>query len=203
VLARLFDPSEDPYEPWRPCVRDMWCKVYGDRMPASIINAHAPALYSKADSPKAGFIINPNAVELMCAYHVDGSSMNKNCEPPGRTDQCTPGCPNGHADAEWCTSRWQTQCGWKPNQLDQCLLAQHDQGKAGVYNELILDGVSWQDNLPHTIEAVFWPHYANDGQRKHARDVHSKFLQRYGLTWQQVPLIEYDERTTPAFKLAP
>ena len=60
VLARFFDPSEDPKEPWRPCTRDIWCKVYGDRMPASLINAHAPTLYSKPDSPLAGFLVDPN-----------------------------------------------------------------------------------------------------------------------------------------------
>ena len=193
VLARLFDPSEDPKEPWKPCTRDIWCKVYGDRMPASLINRHAPNLYSKADSPLAGFIVDPNHVELFCSYFVDGSSMNKLCDPPGATDECTPGCPTGHPDASWCKLRSDSQCAWRPERLDQMLMQQFEQGK-GSYNELILDAYTWSQNLPHTITAVFYPFYAAEGQKQHARDVHKDFLRHYRLTMTDVPLFVYDPR---------
>lgn len=202
VLARLFDPSEDPREPWKPCTRNLWCRVYGDRMPASLINKHAPNLYSKADSPLAGFLVDPNLAELYCAYFVDGSSMNKLCDPPGKSDTCTPGCPHGHPDAAWCQTRHDSQCGWHPERLDQMLMQQFEQGK-GSYNELILGGDAWEDNLPHTVMAVFWPKYASYDQQQHARGVHQDFLRHYGLKWQQVPLVVYDPHAeSEAFTLA-
>lgn len=121
VIARLFDPSEDPKEPWRPCSNQkLWCKVYGDRMPASIINKRVPWLYSKGDSALAGFLIAPQTVSLYCAYSGDGSTMNKMCEPPGLSSSCMPGCPLGHDDTNWCSRRDEgNQCAWRANQLDQ------------------------------------------------------------------------------------
>ena len=61
VVARLFDPSEKPDEPWLPCPggSSIWCRVYGDRMPCSIINAQAPHLYAKGDSKQGGFLLQP------------------------------------------------------------------------------------------------------------------------------------------------
>lgn len=43
-------------------------------MPASLINARAPWIYSKGDSHLAGFLINSAAAEIMCAYANDGST---------------------------------------------------------------------------------------------------------------------------------
>lgn len=194
MLARLFDASEDPKEQWRPCRGEhtpSWCRVYGDRMPASLINARSPWLYSKGDSPLAGFIVNPSAVSLMCSYFTDGSSMNKLCDPPGKRDDCLPGCPTGHDDTRWCRSREQTQCGWQPNQLDQMLMQQWEQSKSS-YNEVVLDSERWDANLPHTISAVFYPAYASQDKAAHARQVHAAFLARYRLDSSTVPLLVFD-----------
>ena len=60
-------------------------------------------------------------------------------------------------------------------------MQQFEQGK-GSYNELILDAYTWSQNLPHTITAVFYPFYAAEGQKQHARDVHKDFLRHYRLT---------------------
>ena len=122
VIARLFDPSEKPSEPWLPCTADLglWCAKFGDRLPASLINKRAPVLYTKGDSRGGGFILNPAHVVLYCAYAQDGSTMNKMCNPPGPSASCMPGCPTGHSDAGWCRNHQESirdRCAWRPNQL--------------------------------------------------------------------------------------
>jgi len=205
VLARLFDPSEKPGEPWLPCNDpNLWCYKYGDRLPASLISRQAPRLYSKGDSRNAGFILNSNLVELYCAYPGDGSTMNKMCDPPGASAHCVPGCPTGHGDADWCQSRQESlqkygQCAWRPDQLDQLLQVQHDMishaanfnGGSSGYNELVINPGSFASNLPHTIVAVFFPDYANARQQDEARIVHRRFLSLYDLTREELPLLRY------------
>ena len=73
VIARFFDPSEDPGDqPWMPCGMAAgspdWCFRYGDRMPASVISMRHPELYSGKDSSGAGFVIHPDAARIYCAY---------------------------------------------------------------------------------------------------------------------------------------
>ena len=129
VVARLFDPSSSPLQEWMPCAHG-WCAVYGDRLPASLISRQSPWLYSKPDSPQAGFIARSESVRLWCGYFVDGGTMSKVCDPPGKSATCTPGCPPGHLDAvKWCTSRAQMQCGWKADEMDQLILQQQELGK--------------------------------------------------------------------------
>ena len=88
--------------------------------------------------------------------------------------------------------------------LDQMLMQQHEQDKGTTYNEPILSAKKWQDSLPHTILACFYPSYARADQQQHARTIHQAFLRRYRLTWQQVPLVVYDPHGgARAFTLAP
>ena len=210
VLARLFDPSEDPNEPWRPCRGPhvpSWCRVYGDRMPASLINAHTPSLYSKGDSHLAGLIVNPFLASVLCSYSSDGSTMNKMCDPPGVTEACVPGCPTGHLDAEWCRRRDDetgSLCGWQPTQTDQMLMQQSERGQVSApYNELVLDAGAWEDALPQTVSAVFYPVFAREDQKQRARAVHLGFLRRYALTRYTLPLLEYDPEGGDAFVEVP
>ena len=68
------------------------------------------------------------------------------------------------------------------------------------YNEAILDGWTWNGNLPSTIEAFFMLEGAGvesmpdggRGQASFARGAHSRFLQEYGLTEDEVPLLKFD-----------
>ena len=70
------------------------------------------------------------------------------------------------------------------------LMQQWERG-GGSYNELILDAAAWTRALPHVVQAVFYPVYAAEGQKQHARNVHADFLRRYRLTDKDVPLVEY------------
>lgn len=162
---------------------------------ASVVNKRVPWLYSKGDSALAGFLVSPHAVELFCAYSGDGSTMNKMCDPPGASDRCMPGCPLGHDDTRWCTRRDEgNQCAWRGNQLDQMLMQQVEQHDGG-YNEIVLDASSWERGLPHTISAVFYPSFAHDEQKRHARQIHASFLRKYALSSADVPLVEYNPRS--------
>lgn len=49
------------------------------------------------------------------------------------------------------------------------------------YNEVILDGLHWNKNLPHAIEAFF-------GTGDLAKHQHEMFLKEFGLTAEQAPL---------------
>ena len=56
----------------------------------------------------------------------------------------------------------------------------------------VFEPESWENNLPHTISAVFYPSYARGDQQAHARQIHASFLRRYRLTEEVVPLLKYD-----------
>ena len=198
MLARLFDPSGKPDEPWIPCpLRGMWCAKYGDRLPASLISKRTPMLYSKGDSTGGGFLLRTEYVELYCAYPTDGSTMNKMCDPPGRSPTCLPGCPTGHDDARWCQTRAESRgssCAWQPDQLREMLLAQEEVASGGkkiTYNELILDPTNWVDSMPHILAAVFFPSWASARQQAMARSVHAAICKRYQLSNDELPLIRY------------
>ena len=45
VLMRQLDDQGNPAAPWLPCPQELWCAHLGDRMPASLVNREAPALY--------------------------------------------------------------------------------------------------------------------------------------------------------------
>jgi len=209
VIARLFDPSEKPSEPWLPCTADLglWCAKFGDRLPASLINKRAPVLYTKGDSRGGGFILNPAHVVLYCAYAQDGSTMNKMCNPPGPSASCMPGCPTGHSDAGWCRNHQESirdRCAWRPNQLGDMLTSQQDaaqNNKRVGYNELVIDPRTWFDSLPHIISAVFYPSYASTDQKAAVRDVHRRVMKRFGLTSDELPLVVY--MSGVGFEVAP
>ena len=84
------------------------------------------------------------------------------------------------------------------------MLMQQVEKHDGGYNEIIIDAKAWEASLPETIAAVFYPAFAHDDQKQHARDIHAAFLRRYRLTSDEVPLVEYNPRriaTRDVFRL--
>ena len=73
------------------------------------------------------------------------------------------------------------------------------------YNEIVVDGAHWTEHLPTTIEAFFQSSDHGRGRRNDhiAREQHLHFLLKYGLTAEQVPLLDFDPHNweTP-FQLA-
>ena len=82
------------------------------------------------------------------------------------------------ADSDWC---WHSRGRGEPEH--NCR-----------YNEVVLDPSSWNANLPGTVEAIFYVGGAQAsalGEQK-AREVHSQFVQQFGLSRQDVPLLRYE-----------
>lgn len=106
----------------------MFCGRYHDTSPTALI----------------GFVLNPAHTLINCAYAADGGSAVKICNPPGRRDDCLPGCQG----LRWCEAKVDIAggiCVWRPEDLPHMLQSQrvlqqtgHTQfgRKAGVYNEV-------------------------------------------------------------------
>ena len=60
------------------------------------------------------------------------------------------------------------------------------------YNEIIVDGGHWTDNLPDSIEAFFTSDDTGAREEEVARRQHQLFLQEYNLAAAQVPLLKLD-----------
>ena len=61
------------------------------------------------------------------------------------------------------------------------------------YNEILVDGDWWTAHLPDAVEAFF-----HGGESALAREQHRRFLQEFGLTADQVPLVRLDRRNWEA-----
>ena len=70
-----------------------------------------------------------------------------------------------------------------------------------MYNEFIIDGVAWNSGLPHSIDAIIMGNVGSDGAKR-AREVHTAFLTKYGITKEDVPLLEVTGSATKAFRVA-
>lgn len=137
-------------------------------------------------------MLRPEEIELNCAYGSDGGSQGVVCSPPGKTPGCSPGCKR------WCdpsrgTRNW--GCAWAPEHLNMMIAQQKVLEPNGGYNEVIIDAASWVHNLPRTIMAVFVHKGAKDLDVVTSKRVHADFLQQYGITDRETPLVEYDPET--------
>lgn len=70
-----------------------------------------------------------------------------------------------------------------------------------VYNEFIIDGVTWNKGLPGTIDAFMMGQIGSEGA-KQASAHHKAFLDKFGLTADDVPLLEVTGSATKAFRVA-
>ena len=198
VLIRTFDGLEDPVVPWQPCPLGVgWlamCARFRDRFPTSLLWPQHVNIYKGVD--QGGMVIRAADAQPRCSYHMDGTTMSKGGEP------CLESCAN--PGAKW----W--RCSWPAGMIQRMMEAQ----PTDSHNEVVLDASNWVANLPHTIEAFFavrWPddliasptlHY----QRAENQNVHQKhreFLEKYGLTSDDVPLLLYDVRDgrSPPFSM--
>ena len=184
--------------PWQPCPLGVgWlamCARFRDRFPTSLLWPQHVNIYKGVD--QGGMVIRAADAQPRCSYHMDGTTMSKGGEP------CLESCAN--PGAKW----W--RCSWPAGMIQRMMEAQ----PTDSHNEVVLDASNWVANLPHTIEAFFavrWPddliasptlHY----QRAENQNVHQKhreFLEKYGLTSDDVPLLLYDVRDgrSPPFSM--
>ena len=166
LVYTVFDNLEDGSEPWHVC-RSGWCANQFDHMSVTLVNHQLQTLYNYG----VGFVLSP-ATEFVCGYTADGGTQGR--EMGGCNER--PRCSSSH----W----W--ECGWRPDQLREAIETQLAQN-AGGYNEYIISTAYWEANLPSIIEAVMC---RSDCDR--ARQVHAAYLQAYGLTAEQCPLVYYE-----------
>ena len=111
----------------------------------------------------AGLVLAPDT-EILCAYPSDAG---------------TGGQPNGG-----CPAGWSAQL-----QLKAVLEAQYSQSYV-TYNEVVVGSMFYEAALPHLVEAFL---FVGDWHYGAASAAHSSFLQTFGLSAAQVPLLRYEE----------
>lgn len=184
VLLRQFDRiSElDASAPWLPCSESRWCARYRSQWPSSIINSEYRQLYY---TDCGGLIIDPLTTDFFCAYGGDGNSMAHDCGGgPGDGIGCIPGC---YPDGQQCQQvghDW--NCAWPPSMLREAMEAQLARGRpSGSHNEIVIDTRSIVANLPGAILGFFY-----EVSSSAAVEMRQAFLATYGLSADQVPLVQ-------------
>ena len=213
VIIHSIDGYEDPDEPWQAATSgSMYNAGLGDRISCSIVWKGQQWTFMDNDSGlyygHGSLIMNPYKSRVLCAYGGDGATRGKTCSPPGASKKCLPACImnyNGHdSDNEYdgfCHSRGPTDhfCDgrpWRPSDLGEMLSRDRLATQQGVhstqhghtYNELVLDGLWNNRNLPGSIEAFL----ASPGDDiELVKRTHGAFLERFRKTAQDVPLLIY------------
>ena len=165
LLVHMFDNLEDSsFGAWHVC-QSGWC-AGTDHLSVSLVNSDLQGLYSY----RLGFVLSPST-PFICGYTADGGTQGR---PMG-------GC---YQNGRCSSSRW-WQCAWQPDQLSEAISTQM-RTNANGYNEYIVSTHDWEAGLPDTIEAVI----CRDDCAS-ARQVHAAYLEAYGRTSQQTPLVTY------------
>ena len=156
---------------------------------------------------ESGIVLKPEENNVFCAYVTDSGTDMRRCDPPGKSDRCTPGCSGKGVNAggpEWCVpfEPFGSYCSWAPQHLNWVMeisMPTHTgphgagyQNGGGHYNELVIDAFHFQDHLPWSIEA-FWydPLSSKDGGASQ-RVQHAAFLAEFEVTALAVPLLKLE-----------
>ena len=206
VLVHNFDEISNQLTPWRPCRFGGCALKFSDRFPCSIIYPTNVHMYKPT---AGGFVVAPGAAQVLCSYSRDGLTMtgSKTCPLP-TPRYCIPGC--GWAPYEWCPQAKPWRCAWPPDKLDQ-MLTKHQQNPH-VHNEVVLEARAWSEQLPRTIEAVWFFEQGEAGAehdrgilskaRAYVEDVHERFLDEFELSSSDVPLLAFNPTRSNPFRLA-
>ena len=111
VFVRMIDHLTDRDDwddaPWVPSKNPN----RGDRFSGSVINRRAPAVYmGKYGRGMPGFVFSAAAARasIMCGFTHDVGTVMAQCDPPGLSPTCTPGCMGASAAtrniSHWCDS---------------------------------------------------------------------------------------------------
>lgn len=136
-----------------------------------------------------GLVIAPTA-DLLCSFPADsgtGGHPNGRCD---ETDRATVGLEKfyrGGGAYQGHTLRDALE-----QQYNGSYRASH-WGASG-YNEAIIGSMYWERNLPWVVEAFMYAEserMTTAAQKLEIRRAHGRFLSFYGLTPEEVPLLEY------------
>jgi len=156
--------------PWLPCDAG-WCKNASRWLSTSVINAeHHPGFSD------GGIILKPGATQVLCSHYRDFESLHGGCD----TDV------DKHDGAAFHDQPF------PPEDLKGMLVRSATYKEA--YNEVLVDGKVYADNLPHSVAAFYYGLLGSEESwpRVHATQMYLSFLDHYNLTEAQVPLVQFD-----------
>ena len=216
LLLHQWDGLEahDRQKPWEMCIVSCMCQgsfIHG-RISAMAIYRGLKERPDRIAIPlpfgnRGGLVLNPEYTTLECLYGIDGATYHlDDASKPGCTDKvCDPSHPMTHDGL--CGLSGYPPTAWLPRDL-KLLLEMHAEHGAPYkapafhsgYNELILNSAKFNQQLPQAILAFF---YLKGGAGKVTDDLgygividavatHQAFLDEYGLSEEQVPLLELD-----------
>ena len=216
VIIHQFDRTEDPFALYKPCPKEGAggaCPLdVRDRVSTSIIfqgmkNGRKEGTISIFQSVAAGVVFHPRNNLVLCGFGADGGSRGVTCGgggagPPYRDGDCVPGCTNSNMWCDPSTLRedapaWCDGRPWRPVDFKE-LFRHFSLTGRNEYNEVTLDTVTWEQQLPWSIEAFFYPETAltacaDPGDIKSCHpdlhDLHDMFLAEFKVTADEVPLL--------------
>ena len=196
IILHGFDNMEDHTRPWRPCPPDSNdCAMLRDRVSTSIINgamkgdgSHDLPVFS---SDNGGLLLRGGSNRLLCSFIGDGGTRKVVCDQ-SHPNGCIAGCKL--PGDSWCNTRqpgfnpWCDGRPYAPSQLSTML--RYFSESPGAYNEVVLAGSAWGSNLPRSVLAIFYPEHCSETCEWYARDTHSRMLEEYRLTVDDLPLLK-------------
>ena len=217
-----FEDTTDGVSPCSPRSSGESCKIprvrqRAQRVSASLIFAGLKTRDSVIPTPSSagGVILRPEHVHALCGYGMEAridESKPLACNSP----KCVPGCGE---PPEWCSKQnlhdeGSFTCGfargrggvrpWKPEDfggqggLFDLFEKQGDTFTAvGIpkgYNQLVVSADPWLQNLPHSIEAMFFVECEHEQEecldaRERMRATHEKFLVHHKISAAECPLL--------------
>ena len=219
LLLHQWDGLEahDVGKPWQMCIVNCMCQgsfIMG-RVSAMAVYRDLNRRQDRVAIPlpfgnRGGLILHPSYVTSDCSYGIDGATYH--LDNPDH-----PGCTDTFCDAEsrfdyehnahfFCSFGGGYVEAWGPQDL-KIMLETHathgapyrSPGFHSGYNEIIINSPKLNEQLPQAIMGFFFP----KGQSPVTSDlgygimidvvkVHAAFLEEYGLTDEQVPLLVLD-----------
>ena len=220
MLISQFDELSDGARPWR-FIQSAAYAAYRDRRSAMLIFSSMPRggggwsaageipLFGEAVGPDdredvGGFVLRPDAFEgtggVLCGYPYDPHTFNYVCIPPGLSESCVPGCCCGGSKGApaWVKGfigeHAYFQDAYKPDNLRSMLTdyVGRSKGNGRDYNEVIISQARWQERLPFSFEAFFYPDTTSCARRAECetktREAHAAFMREYPMSG--VPLLK-------------
>ena len=175
--------TDCPYEnlPWLPC------DEYSKNVATSIVNRKWHYMFSTS---AIGFVANPIVATkaFLCAGSVDLASFEDWNGCNGNTWGIV------YKSSKEMLDQNLTDYMYDLGELDRPYT--HSDRSGRKYNEVLLNGTTWTQNISETIDAVFYPINGlvnhEEGNEEIAIATHSQFLKQYNLGEDAYPLLTFD-----------
>jgi len=198
LLIHIFDGWEVNNVGYEAAPSEMSTSIiYADQRPPCCPSYGIPT-YSAWATGVQGVIFRPGTgTRIMCG--TSGDSSNGKCKefcesvPLAGDDYDPHRSPEG---AGGCRGSWRPEDFgvflYRTNVFEKEV--QSKWGRRIDYNEIVVDGAHWTQNLPHNIEAFFSSGDHGKARKNDivAREQHQRFLEEYGLGADEVPLLTFD-----------